>query len=105
MGKWLKKNGFDYFLMKQNPNNYSGDIANNKLVSQSRFKFSTDPDTGQRTGTKPEGNSEAEVVQQLKEAVDYCVAEFRAKHGDSKKPNIVIDASKKGQFHVHADNY
>ena len=44
-------------------------------------------------------------MQQLKKAIDFCVAEFREKHGDSKEPEIVIDASKRGQFHVQAKNY
>ena len=74
----------------------------NKKFIQS--KMGQSKDTGQRTRIK-EANSESEVMQQLKEAIDFCVGEFREKHGDSKKPNIVIDTSERGRIHVQADNY
>lgn len=76
-----------------------------KMKNKKRnFKFYTNPKTGQRTGVT-NADSEIEVMQQLKKAIDFCVAEFREKHGDSKEPEIVIDASKRGQFHVQAKNY
>ena len=46
-----------------------GSWYNKPTIEQSK-------DTGQRTRRK-EANSESEVMQQLKEAIYFCVAEFR----------------------------
>jgi len=75
------------------------------MSNKRKIKVITNNATGERTGFTPQANSTQEVVARIKDSMDYCLAEFREKHGNSKKPNIVIDMSNKTKIRIHADNY
>ena len=69
-----------------------------------KVHFVTNKATGKRTGFMPRPNSQLESDAQLKEAVNFFWAEFRAKHGDSKVPEIAIER-RNGVIEVRAKNY
>ena len=64
----------------------------------------THPDTGQRTAFAPRTNNMDDTIGQIISAIDFCIAEFEEKHGDTKTPEIVL-INEAGKITVRAENY
>jgi len=63
-----------------------------------------DPVTGKRTALAPRPNNVNDAIGNMKDAMDFCIAEFKAKHGNTKTPSITVEM--KGRHMVlRAKNY
>ena len=69
-----------------------------------KVHFVTNKVTGKRTGFMPRMDTEEQALSQVRDAIGFCVEEFRAKHGESRVPEIVVQM-KAGRIEVRAKNY
>jgi len=69
-----------------------------------KVHFVTNKVTGKRTGFMPRMDTEEQALSQVRDAIGFCVEEFRAKHGDTKAPEIEIQMNN-GLIEVRAKNY
>ncbi len=69
-----------------------------------KVHFVTNKATGKRTGFMPQPANEGQAIAQVQQAISFCLEEFRAKHGESRVPEIVVQM-KAGRIEVLAKNY
>lgn len=69
-----------------------------------KVHYVTNGVTGKRTGFMPQMETEEQALLQVRDAIGFCVEEFRAKHGDTKAPEIEIEMNN-GLIQVRAKNY